>query len=82
MKKDDVMKYIEDVLLNELSIELISPSQEAFVRESGVDSVSLMALTVYLENKYGIVGDDIFVNYDNDIKFIDIINLVLRQIKE
>lgn len=82
MKKDEVMKYIEEVLLNELSIELNSPSTEALVRESGIDSISLMALTVYLENKYGIVGDEIFVNYDNDIKFIDIIDIVLEQIKE
>lgn len=82
MKKTEIMKYIEKTLFDKLSIEIDSTNPNAFIRELGIDSISLMALTVYLENQYDIVADAIFENYDNEIKLIDIVNFVFKQIND
>lgn len=81
MKSNDIMKYIKYILTDELSLAIGPLAPEQFIREAGVDSVSLMALTVYLENQYNVECDEIFINYENDIRFQDLIDIVLKQVK-
>ena len=81
MKSNDIMEYIKHILTFELSLPIGSLTPEKFIREVGVDSVSLMALTVYLENQYNVECDEVFINYENDIRFQDLIDIVLKQVK-
>ncbi len=78
----EIMDYIEMILRTELNLQIGTISPTCLIRETGIDSVSLMALTVYLENKYEISCDEIFLNYENDLRFCDVIQIVFEQLAE
>lgn len=82
MNEKSIISYIESVLVDELSINCKLENIDVEIRSVGVDSIALMALIVYLENEYDIVCDSLFENYEENLSFRDIVNVVIDQVEE
>lgn len=76
MGKDNYLGFVKHILEDELSLGSINLEGDMAIRDVGIDSISLMALLVYIENEYNVCMDEIFMCYQEQITFSDIINLL------
>lgn len=57
MNKDNIILLIEEILNNELELNINNIEPDKTLLELGIDSISLMSLIVYLEEKLSIEID-------------------------
>jgi acyl carrier protein len=82
MNDNAVLESIIRILSENVEIEVdkgVQPSDN--LRNHGIDSVALMALTVYIENEFDISMDEIYEFEMDNITFKDLIELVNKELE-
>lgn len=81
MNKDETMIMIKEILNSELELNISDVNSENTLLELGIDSIILMTLIVYLEDRLSIeidITEDLIGDYSN-IKADTVISSIIRK---
>lgn len=81
MERNDIFEIIKRILRENVGIKLQEDIEmDCIIRNSGVDSIAMMALIVYVENELNISLDTLLDSSVEFLKFNDMIALIETQL--